>query len=165
MGWILGLAKHPPLERWGYWEKFDYWAVFWGMIILGSTGLLLAYPLASSNYMPGWGLNVAFWVHRIEAILAMAHIFIIHFFIAHLRRSSFPMDTAMFEGSADLAATRHERPAWLARLSATGRLEERLVPAAPLYMRAAFLVVGCAAVLSGLYLLVGGLLHAGRITW
>lgn len=46
-------------------------------------------------------------VPRIEAMLAMAHVFIIHFFISHLRRYNFPMDLAMFEGSVDLEI-RHE---------------------------------------------------------
>ncbi|GAB6056969.1 formate dehydrogenase subunit gamma [Desulfonatronum parangueonense] len=163
--WIFGGSKHPPIDRWGYWEKFDYWAVFWGMVILGVTGLLLAYPLTSSKYIPGWGLNVAFWIHRIEAILAMAHIFIIHFFIAHLRRTTFPMDRTIFEGSADLHAAKHERPAWIARLTSTGQIDHMIVEEAPAYKRAVFLVVGYAAMLSGLYLLVGGLMHALRITW
>lgn len=165
VGWILGLARHPPLDRWGYWEKFDYWAVFWGMVILGGTGLLLAYPLASSNYMPGWGLNVAFWVHRIEAILAMAHIFVIHFFIAHLRRSNFPMDRTIFQGSADLRVAAHERPAWLARLKESGKLDQMIVGEAPVYKRAVFLIIGFAAVAAGVYMLIGGLVHAPLITW
>jgi cytochrome b subunit of formate dehydrogenase len=163
--WILGSSNHPPVDRWGYWEKFDYWAVFWGMVILGGTGLLLAYPLASSSFIPGWGLNVAFWIHRIEAILAMAHIFIIHFFIAHLRRSNFPMDRAMFEGSADLDTARHERPAWIARLSETGRLDTMIVGEAAPYRRAISIVFGLAAVAFGLFLLVGGLMYATAITW
>lgn len=163
--WILGLGGHPPVDRWGYWEKFDYWAVFWGMVILGGTGLLLAYPLASSKYMPGWGLNVAFWIHRIEAILAMAHIFIIHFFIAHLRRTSFPMDRAMFEGSVDLEAARHERPAWIERLGREGRLSESVVAEAPAMRRAVFMVVGLLAVAIGVFLLIGGLVNAPYITW
>lgn len=163
--WILGLGGHPPVDRWGYWEKFDYWAVFWGMVILGGTGLLLAYPLASSKYMPGWGLNVAFWIHRIEAILAMAHIFIIHFFIAHLRRANFPMDRAMFEGSVDLEAARHERPAWIERLGREGRLKERLVAEAPTMCRAVFMAVGLCAVAIGVFLLIGGLVNTPYITW
>jgi cytochrome b subunit of formate dehydrogenase len=163
--WIVGLSKHPPLDRWGYWEKFDYWAVFWGMVILGGTGLILAYPLASSRYIPGWGLNVLFWVHRIEAILAMAHIFIIHFFIAHLRRSSFPMDTAMFEGSVDLEATTHERPAWIARLREKGVLDDVTVPEASVLPRALYFIFGYAAISVGVFLLIGGLVNSGSITW
>lgn len=106
IGWFFGMTRAPQFDRWGYWEKFDYWTVFWGMVIMGGTGLILVYSMAASRLMPGWGLNVTFWIHRIEAILAMAHVFIIHFFIAHLRRHNFPMDRAMFEGSVDIDATR-----------------------------------------------------------
>ena len=41
LGWMLGMARAPRFERWGYWEKFDYWAVFWGMVIIGGTGVML----------------------------------------------------------------------------------------------------------------------------
>jgi hypothetical protein len=143
VGWFLGIAKAPEF----------------------ATGLLLAYPLTASKIMPGWGLNVALWIHRIEAILAMCHVFIIHFFIAHLRRHNFPMDRAMFEGSADLTATRHERPAWIARLKEAGELESKLVPEAPAGRRAIFYVFGYAAVVVGIFLLIGGLVNSPYITW
>jgi cytochrome b subunit of formate dehydrogenase len=165
VGWFLGITRAPEFDRWGYWEKFDYWAVFWGIPLLGVTGLLLAYPLAASRIMPGWGLNVAFWIHRIEAILAMCHVFIIHFFIAHLRRHNFPMDRTMFEGSADFAATKHERPLWVTRLEQTGELEKVLVAEAKPGLRALFYLFGYVAVACGVFLLIGGLVSVPHITW
>ena len=57
LGWILGLVKAPQFDRWSWWEKFDYWAVWWGLIIVGVTGLMLYNPVLSSEYMPGWLLN------------------------------------------------------------------------------------------------------------
>lgn len=165
MGWFLGLREAPAFDRWGYWEKFDYFAVFWGMVILGVTGLLLAYPLASSRIIPGWGLNVALWVHRIEALLAMAHLFIIHFFIAHLRPHNFPMDRAMFEGSADLDAVRHERPAWIDRLRQGGGLDAALTTESLPAQRMLYYLFGFAAVAAGLFLLIGALVNVPYITW
>ena len=165
VGWFLGRAEAPKFDRWGYWEKFDYWAVFWGIPILGITGLLMAYPLIASRFMPGWILNVTLWVHRIEAILAMGHVFIIHFFIAHLRPHSFPMDRSMFQGSVDLAATRHEKPAWVARLEQDGKLESVLVPEAGAGRRALIYLFGYSAVAVGIFLLIGGLVNSPYITW
>lgn len=165
LGWFLGMRRAPEFDRWGYWEKFDYWAVFWGMVIIGVTGLLLAYPIASSRLMPGWGLNVAFWIHRIEALLAIGHVFIIHFFIAHLRRRNFPMDRTMFEGSADLHAVHHERPLWIARLDADGRLVGLQVPEAVPIEKGIYYVFGLTAVAFGLYLLIGAIVNAPQITW
>jgi cytochrome b subunit of formate dehydrogenase len=165
VGWFFGISQAPQFDRWGYWEKFDYWAVFWGIPVLGLTGLVLAYPLSATKVMPGWFLNLAFWIHRIEALLAMGHVFIIHFFIGHLRRHNFPMDRTMFEGSADLEATRHERPAWLTRLEQAGELERQLVPETGVARRAVYYIVGYLALVCGVFLLVGGLLNSPYITW
>lgn len=163
--WMLGLAKAPNFDRWGYWEKMDYWAVSWGMVVMGVTGIMMTFHMLTSWLLPGWALNIVFWIHRIEALLAMGHVFMIHFFIAHIRRHAFPMDTAMFEGTVDLEATRHEKPAWVARLESSGKLEEMLVPPASTRRYILFLVGGYAAVSVGLFLLIGGLVNAGSITW
>jgi cytochrome b subunit of formate dehydrogenase len=165
IAWFFGLREAPAFDRWTYWEKFDYWAVFWGIPLLGITGLLLAYPLWASGIMPGWGLNVAFWIHRIEAILAMGHVFIVHFFVAHLRPHNFPMDRAMAEGSTDLESVRHEKPLWVERLRKSGKLDESLVMEAPIGSRILFCLVGYAAVLFGVFLLIGGLINSRYITW
>jgi len=164
-GLLTEIIKSPRFDRWVYWEKFDYWGVFWGISVLGITGLLLAYSLFASRIMPGWGLNVALWIHRIEAILAMAHVFIIHFFIAHLRPHNFPMDRAMFEGSVDLNAARREKPAWVARMEQTGKLESQLVAEISVRRRALLYVFGYVAVGFGLFLLIGGLVNSTSITW
>ena len=36
--WFFGRRKAPQYGRWTYWEKFDYYAVFWGVAIIGSSG-------------------------------------------------------------------------------------------------------------------------------
>jgi cytochrome b subunit of formate dehydrogenase len=164
IAWFFG-GPYPNFDRWGYWEKFDYWAVFWGMMVMGVTGFLLAFPLESSKIVPGWGLNIAFWVHRIEGLLAMTHIFVIHFFIGHLRKHSFPMDRAMFEGRVRLDAADHEKPAWVERLRRSGALDGVLVEGAPLARRACYYAIGYAAIACGLFLLIGGIIFLPRITW
>jgi cytochrome b subunit of formate dehydrogenase len=163
--WFFGLIKAPRFDRWTYWEKFDYWGVFWGIIVLGLTGLMLTFPLLATRILPGWTLNVALWVHRIEAILAMGHVFIIHFFVGHLRSHNFPMDRTMFEGSADLDATIHEKPFWIARMAHEGKLESLLVPQASLLKRTVFYAFGYSAIAVGLFLLVGGIINSPSITW
>jgi hypothetical protein len=135
------------------------------MTIIGITGLIMAFPLFATRYIPGWGLNVAFWIHRIEAILAMGHLFVIHFFIAHLRRHNFPMDRTMFEGSADLHAVRHEKPAWIARLEKHGDLDDAMVEEAVPAQRAVYYVFGFVTVAAGLYLLIGALINVSHISW
>ena len=62
-------------------------------------------------------------MHRAEAILAASYIFIVHFFIGHLRPSSFPMNEAMFSGSVTLEEAMEEKPVWVERLKSEGKLE------------------------------------------
>ena len=109
--------------------------------------------------MPGWVFNVLLWVHRIEAILAMGHVFTIHFFIGHLRRHNFPMDLAMFEGSVDLEKVSEERPAWVERMTQEGILQNAMVSSAPLGLRIVYRIFGFAIITCGLYLLINSLVN------
>jgi cytochrome b subunit of formate dehydrogenase len=162
-GWLIGKTPWPRLDRWSYWEKMDYFGVVWGMAIIGCTGLILFSPVFSSRYIPGWGLNIALWIHRIEAFLAMGHVFIVHFFIGHLRRENFPMDLAMFEGSVDLEKTRHERPAWIERLQSEGMLEGLLVQRAPFGLRSLYYLFGFSIMGGCLYLLINAVIYGKNI--
>jgi len=164
LGWIFGLREHPNFDRWSWWEKFDYWAVWWGLIIVGVTGLMLYDPVLTSQFMPGWLLNVALWVHRIEAVLAMGHIFTIHFIVAHWRPSAFPYNASMFDGSVDLEDARHEHPGWVARLEKEGRLDAALVAPPPVPLRILYFVVGYAIILLGVFLLVFAIANAALLT-
>jgi cytochrome b subunit of formate dehydrogenase len=163
--WFFGLGPPPAFDRWTYWEKFDYWAVFWGLPLLAVTGLPLMYPLAASSIMPGWVLNVLVLLHRAEALLAMLYIFIIHFTIGHLRRGMFPMNECMFAGSVELEKEREEKPLWIARLQEDGRLEEVMVPGPPRWYRIVYFVFGYTALAVGIYLLLNILLYRNYIEW
>ena len=83
--WFVGRGPRPLFGRWTYWEKFDYFAVFWGVAVIGSTGLMLRFPELFTNFMPGWCINVATIIHSDEALLAVGLIFTVHFFNTHLR--------------------------------------------------------------------------------
>lgn len=163
--WFFGLGPPPVFDRWTYWEKFDYWAIFWGMPLLGLTGLLLMYPLATTYFLPGWVLNVTLLLHRAEALLAMLYIFIIHFTVGHLRHGTFPMNECMFAGSVELEELRHEKPMWIARLQEEGKLEQAIVPAPAPWFRVAYFIFGLLALTVGLYLLLVLLLYRNYVEW
>ena len=164
IAWFFGIKEAPQFDRWGYWEKFDYFAVFWGIIILGGTGLLLTWQIAACRIMPGWGLNVAIWVHRIEAILAMAHVFLIHFFIGHLRPSSFPMNEGMFSGSITIEEAKEEKPAWIERIKKDGKLELAMAKPPARWYRVIYFIFGYSALAFGVYLLINGIVYSRYIT-
>ena len=164
LGWIVGLSNTPSFDRWTWWEKFDYWAVWWGFMIVGLTGLLLYDPVLSSDYMPGWMLNVMLWVHRVEAVLAMGHIFTIHFFVEHFRPHNFPFNASMFDGTMDMADARAEHPEWIARLEKEGKLESSLVAPPPVPLRILYFGVGYAIIGLGLFLLIFSIINVAQLT-
>jgi cytochrome b subunit of formate dehydrogenase/uncharacterized protein with PIN domain len=129
--WFLGLGPRPAFGRWTYWEKFDYFAVFWGIFVIGSTGLMLWFPEFFTHLIPGLFINVATIIHSDEALLAVGFIFTVHFFNTHLRPEKFPMDTVIFTGRMELDELRSDKPAEYAELLRSGNLEKNLVEAYP----------------------------------
>ena len=126
--WFVGKGPKPQFDRWTYWEKFDYWAVFWGVGAIGITGLMLWFPTVVASFLPGWTLNVAAVIHSKQALLGAVFLFTVHFFNVHLRPEKFPPpDVVMFTGSVDLDEFRRERPAQYQRLRESGQLEKYLV--------------------------------------
>ncbi len=157
--WFFGVGPRPRFDHFTYWEKFDYWAVFWGMGIIGGSGLLLWFPVFFAKILPGWMFNVAMLVHGEEALLAVGFIFTIHFFNGHLRPDKFPMDPVIFTGRVSEAEFRHERPDEYERMARAGRFEAQLTtPPSPELVRTGR-IIGTTAVTVGL-LLVGLILYA-----
>jgi cytochrome b subunit of formate dehydrogenase len=125
--WYFGKGPQPRFDRWTYWEKFDYWAVYWGALVIGLSGILLWLAESVGQVLPGWIFNLATVAHGLEAFLAVMTLFVVHFFNNHFRPAKFPLDTVMFTGSWDLEELKEERPEEYQRLKATGELEKRLV--------------------------------------
>ena len=159
----MGLGSPPKLDRWAYWEKFDYWAVFWGLPLLAITGIMLKFPLLTTLVLPGWVLNITALLHRAEAILAASYIFIVHFFIGHLRPFSFPMNEAMFSGSVHLEEVLKEKPAWVERLKQEGKLEFMITKPPALWYRVVYFIFGYIALGFGIYMLVNGIIYGRYI--
>ena len=152
--WFLGMGPRPQFDRWTYWEKFDYWAVFWGMAIIGGSGLLLWFPVFFAKLLPGWMFNIAALVHGEEALLAVGFIFTIHFFNGHLRPEKFPMDTVVFTGRIPEEELKHERAVQYERLQREGGLATLEAPPPTLESRAFGWFVGGAALLLGIVAIV-----------
>ncbi|OIO66193.1 MAG: hypothetical protein AUJ47_01655 [Candidatus Marinimicrobia bacterium CG1_02_48_14] len=152
--WFLGRGERPQYGRWTYWEKFDYIAVFWGMMVIGSTGLTLWFPEFFTKFLPGWFLNVATIIHSDEALLAVGFIFTVHFFNTHLRPEKFPMDTVIFSGRIPLEEFKLDRPEEYQKMVESGELEKHLVePYQPIVIRS-IRIFGTVALLSGLSIVI-----------
>jgi len=142
--WFVGMGPKPQFERYAYWEKFDYWAVFWGMIVIGFSGYAMWFAPFFARFLPGWALNAVLVIHGEEALLAILFIFSI----------SFPMDMVIFTGKETDEEFRKKRTLEYQRLAADGKLETRLGEK-PVYWWENFAkVVGFTTILIGLLLLV-----------
>ena len=128
MRWFVGLGPKPQFERYAYWEKFDYWAVFWGMIVIGFSGYAMWFAPFFARFLPGWALNAALVIHSEEGLLAILFIFSIHFVNTHLRPDSFPMDMVIFTGVESEKEFKHKRPKEYARMVREGKLEAGSAP-------------------------------------
>jgi len=152
--WFFGLGPRPLFDHFTYWEKFDYWAVFWGMGIIGGSGLMLWLPRLFARVLPGWAFNVATLVHGEEALLAVVFIFTVHFFNGHLRPEKLPMDTVIFTGSVSEEELQDERPGEWERLRAEGALEALRTEPPPRRLLLLGRTVGTIAVGIGLVMVV-----------
>ena len=152
--WFVGAGPRPPYGHWTYWEKFDYFAVFWGVAVIGSTGLMLWFPEFFTLFLPGWFINVATIIHSDEALLATAFIFTVHFFNTHFRADRFPMDTVIFTGRMTLEELKEDRPKEYAQLLKTRQLKKHLVPPMPKPIVRAMRAFGATALIIGLGIIV-----------
>lgn len=152
--WFFGLGPKPQIGRYAYWEKFDYWAVFWGMVIIGLSGYIMWFGPFFGRFLPGWALNAVQIVHGEEALLAITFIFSIHFVNSHLRPDCFPMDTTIFTGAMTEEEFKERHATEYQRLVSQGKLEEKLTTKPPIWLINFSKVVGFTAVFIGLLLLV-----------
>ncbi len=91
-------TDRPRFGRFSYVEKFDYWAIFWGIPVMALSGLILMFPVLTTKFLPGVVVPVAFLAHSDEAVLAALWVFIVHFFFVHLGPHVFPFNPTMFTG-------------------------------------------------------------------
>lgn len=101
--------ERPRFGRFGYAEKMEYWAVVWGTIIMGVTGLMIWCKMDVTRFLPRWAVEVATTVHFYEAILACLAIVVWHFYHVIFDPDVYPMNMAWWDGrvSAEWLAEEH----------------------------------------------------------
>jgi cytochrome b subunit of formate dehydrogenase len=108
---MLGVKKErPKFDRFMYLEKFDYWAVFWGIVMMVGTGFIFWFPAFFASYAPSWLVTAALIIHGEEATLAILFLFVVHFYNVHLKPSIFPMNWAWLNGRISVEMMKHEHP-------------------------------------------------------
>lgn len=160
--WFFGRKEKPQFDRWTYWEKFDYFAVFWGVFVIGLSGLLRWQEEFFGSLLGGGIISLADTIHKEEALLATAFIFVIHFFNTHLRASKFPMDVSIYTGSINEEEFQDERPIEYERAKAEGRLSKLEVKPPSILRTVTAYLWGTIALLVGFFLLA--LIIIGHLT-
>lgn len=152
--WLVWMGPRPQFDRYTYWEKLDYWGVFWGMAIIGISGYAMWFAPAFARLVPGSWLNIALLIHGEEALLAVGWIFVIHFFNEHLRPHNFPMDLTVFTGTQTEQEFRERHPEEYARVLQSGELAALRAAAPPAWATPVSRLLGGAAVVIGIVLIV-----------
>ena len=156
--WFVFLGPKPCFERWTYWEKFDFLALFWGMLTIGASGLVLWFPDFFAAWLPGWMCCAATMIHTEVALLATGFIFTVHFFNTHGRPEKFPMNFVIFSGQISHQEMVEERSAQWQRYLEEGsterfRVQRRRGAGYDLFCHGlGFIALGTGAILFGLML-------------
>jgi formate dehydrogenase subunit gamma len=121
--YYLGLAKqHPRFDRFDYRQKFEYWGMVMGSMLMVVTGFILLYPTVVARYLPGEVIPASKVGHSQEGLMAFLVVIVWHIWNAHLSPDVFPADNSIFTGRISRERMLHEHPLELAR--AEGRPAE-----------------------------------------
>jgi cytochrome b subunit of formate dehydrogenase len=107
---LLPKAQRPAFARFGYGEKAEYWAVVWGTVIMGLTGLIIWFKMSITEWAPRWVIDVATTIHYYEAILAVLAIIVWHFYHVIFDPDVYPMNTAWLTGRMPEHLYQEEHP-------------------------------------------------------
>ncbi len=109
--WLVGLRPdRPRYGRYSYLEKFEYFAVFWGFVVMGGSGIVILFPGFASQYMPRWAVDALRVVHSNEAFVALLSLAFGHFFAVHFAPGVFPGSTVWLDGTTTVAHMAEEHP-------------------------------------------------------
>ncbi len=120
--------RKPRYERMSWKEKFDYFAPYWGIPVLGPAGVLLWQRDFFSHYIPGIVINAAYIMHTDEALLAAIFLFGVHWYNVHYSPEKFPMATVFLTGYLSEDEMFHEHYAEYTRVMNEEGLEKEAKP-------------------------------------
>jgi formate dehydrogenase gamma subunit len=109
--YLCGLSERKPqIGRFGYAEKMEYWAVVWGTIIMGFTGLMIWFKMDITRWAPRWVVDIALTIHYYEALLACLAIVVWHFYHVIFDPDTYPLNPACLDGRVSREWQQHEHP-------------------------------------------------------
>jgi len=109
IAYFLGRRDDPPkFGRYDYRQKFEYWGLVFGSMVMVFSGIILYYPIEFSRWLPAELIPAAKVMHSNEALLALSIVLVWHMYGAHLSPEVFPFDTSIFTGKISKERLKHE---------------------------------------------------------
>ncbi len=127
--YLLYFTNRPPrYDRISWKEKFDYFAPYWGIPILGPAGVALWFRDEITHFVPGIVLNAFYIMHTDEALLAALFLFFVHWYNVHYQPEKFPLGTVFLTGYLPEADMIHEHYAEYVDTMTKEGLEHEIKP-------------------------------------
>jgi cytochrome b subunit of formate dehydrogenase len=109
--YYLGLSEEQArFDRYEYRQKFEYWGLILGGLIMISTGFILYFPIFWTRFLSGEVIPAANVAHSSEGLLAFLIVIIWHIYNAHLNPDVFPFDSSIFTGKISEERMEKEHP-------------------------------------------------------
>ncbi|MBA4311838.1 MAG: cytochrome b [Chlorobiaceae bacterium] len=129
---VLDLIKYnigisdikPRFKRFSYIEKAEYWALVWGTIVMGVTGVILWFDNTFMGLFTKLGWDAARTIHYYEAWLATLAIIVWHFYFIIFNPDVYPLNLAFWKGTLTEEEMEDEHPLELEELNKEELLEE-----------------------------------------
>jgi formate dehydrogenase subunit gamma len=102
-------------DRFDYREKFEYWGIVIGGLIMIVTGFVLLYPIVVTRLLPGELVPAAKVAHSNEGLMAFLVVITWHIYNVHFAPEVFPFNKTIFTGKMDRERMRHEHALEYAR--------------------------------------------------
>jgi cytochrome b subunit of formate dehydrogenase len=100
----------PKYSRFSYIEKSEYWALVWGIAVMGTTGIFLWFNNTFLPVIYSLGMEIATAIHFYEAILATLAIVTWHFYFVIYNPDVYPINKTFITGYLTREEMEHEHP-------------------------------------------------------
>ncbi len=100
----------PKFGRFSYIEKSEYWALVWGTIVMGVTGVIMWFDNTFMGLLTKLGWDVARTVHYYEAWLATLAIIVWHIYFVIFNPDIYPINLAFWKGTLTEEEMAEEHP-------------------------------------------------------
>lgn len=116
--YYIGIVDRPArCDRYSYKQKFEYWSILIGVVMMIFSGLTLWFPTTATRYFPGVIIPAAKALHTNGALFIVLIIAIWHVYNSIFSPEVFPLDTTIFSGTISRDRMNREHPLELERIN------------------------------------------------